>query len=356
MELEIDLRWRLAGSGREGLDPVLLGLLQAIAEAGSVRAGAEQCGISYRYAWGLLRKWGQLLGGPLASLKRGRGARLAPLGERLVWGQRRVLARLAPELESLASELNAELRSARMSGEVAPLRVYASHGLALGLMRELLFRERGLRLDLQFRGSLESLRLLSGGRCDLAGFHIPDGGLGRRLAPRYRHLLHPEGQLLIQVVHRQQGLMCSKAAAIRALSDLTHEEVRFVNRQVGSGTRLIFDALLAEAGIAPEAVRGYHNEEFTHMAVAALIAGGAVDAGFGIEAAARQFDLAFVPMVRERYLFALKRELLNRPAVTAILEVIRGVAFRDQAGALPGYDTGGAGAVREIDEVMSMGV
>jgi molybdate transport repressor ModE-like protein len=354
MELQIELRWRLAGSGREGLDPALLALLQAIEQTGSVRAGAEQCGISYRYAWGLLRKWERLLGGPLASLQRGKGARLARLGERLVWGQRRTLARLAPELESLASELNAELRIARASEEMAPVRVYASHGLALGVLRDLLHRERGVRLDLQFRGSLESLRLLSGGRCDLAGFHIPEGALGRQLAPRFRHWLHPENQVLIQLVYRQQGLMCvrGEAAGVHSLPDLTRAGVRFVNRQAGSGTRLIFDALLEEAGVPPESIHGYPNEEFTHMAVAALIAGGAADAGFGIEAAARQFGLAFIPMVRERYLFALRRETLQQATVGELMGVIRSGSFRDQVGALPGYDARDAGTVCELEEVM----
>ena len=89
------------------------------------------------------------------------------------------------------------------------------------------------------------------------------------------------------------------------MRDLATGPLRFVNRQAGSGTRLLFDALIEEAGVRPEEIQGYDTEEFTHLAVGALIASGAADCGFGIQAAAHQFGLPFLPVTRERYFFAL---------------------------------------------------
>ena len=109
--------------------------------------------------------------------------------------------------------------------------------------------------------------------------------------------MRPEAQVLIHVVHRQQGLITSQQPArpIRSLRDLAAGSLRFVNRQAG-WTRLLFDALIEEAGVRPEEIQGYDTEEFTHLAVGALIASGAADCGFGIQAAAHQFGLSFLPV------------------------------------------------------------
>ncbi len=353
MDLHLEVRWRLGGNDAKDIEPALFDLLEAIEQGGSIRLAATRCGVSYRYAWGLIQEWGRLLGAPLCVLERGRGARLTALGEGLLWGRRRVSASLLPTLEGLASNLSAELRAAMAVPADPPLRIFASHGLAIAALRDLMRARGGVALDLQFRGSLESLRLLHAGRCELAGFHIADGALGQRLAPRYRRWLRPETQVLIHVVHRQQGLIAAHdiPRPIRSLRDLAAGPLRFVNRQSGSGTRLLFDALLEEAGVRPEDIQGYHTEEFTHQAVAALIASGAADCGFGIQAAAHQFGLPFLPVIRERYFFALAREALASPAVADLIALLKSPLFRERTAALPGYDARESGSIVPVESL-----
>ncbi|PZP61174.1 MAG: LysR family transcriptional regulator, partial [Azospira oryzae] len=127
------------------------------------------------------------------------------------------------------------------------------------------------------------------------------------------------------------------------LADLTRPEVKFINRQRASGTRLLLDRLLSQAGIAPTAIAGYEEEEFTHLAVAASVAGGLADAGFGIQAAAHQLGLHFVPLVRERYLLAMTRQTFRSPALQALVALLRSPEFEAKAGDLVGYDFSRAG-------------
>ena len=353
MDLHLDVRWRIGGSDAKDIEPMLFELLEAIEQGGSIRVAAARCRVSYRYAWGIVQQWGRLLGAPLCVLKRGRGARLTALGEGLLWGRRRITASLSPTLEGLASNLCAELRAATALPADPPLRIFASHGLAISALRDLMRARGGVVLDLQFRGSLESLRLLHAGRCDLAGFHIAGGPLGQRLAPRYQRWLRPEAQVLIHVVHRQQGLITAQQPArpIRSLRDLAAGPLRFVNRQAGSGTRLLFDALIEEAGVRPAEIQGYDTEEFTHLAVAALIASGAADCGFGIQAAAHQFGLPFLPVTRERYFFALARDALASPAVAELIALLKSPLFREHAAGLPGYDARESGTLLPVESL-----
>jgi molybdate transport repressor ModE-like protein len=351
MSIGFDVRWKLQGEEVVNVEPELFELLQEIESNGSLLVAARTLGVSYRYAWALLRKWTSLLGHPVAELKRGRGAKLTSVGRKLLWGQRRVNARLEPMLESLASEIDAEINIVARSGEPAPVRAYASHGLAIAILRDMLNAAGAITLDLQFRGSLDSLRAFRSGKCDLAGFHLPEGRLGVRLAPRYRRLLDPDHDVLMHVVRREQGIMTAAGnpKKIATVTDLARRGVGFVNRQPGSGTRLILDALLEDNSIEAQRIRGYQNEEFTHMAVAAMVASGAADAGFGIKAAASQLGLHFIPLVHESYLFALPRDAVRTPAMAVLREMLASPAYRKRVAGLPGYDAALAGSIVDVD-------
>jgi len=352
MELVLGIRWQL-GDDLTPLDPRLFVLLHAVTDAGSLRAAARAAGLSYRHAWGMLQAWEQRLGTPLASLERGRGARLTPLGERLLWAEQRARLRLDNELEGLAAALREELEAAAATAR-APVRIFASHGLAVGILRELALERGAPPIALHYRGSLESLRLFAAGRCELAGFHLPEGELGADLGPRFRPWLRADRHRLVHVVRRRQGLMTAPGnpLGLRHVGDLTRPEVRFVNRQPDSGTRLLLDLLLRRAGVDTRDVRGYHSEEFTHMAVAAMVATGAADAGFGIEATARHFGLDFLPVVWERYYLALERDNLSHPIARLLLEVLASDAWHARVRALPGYDTAESGRVLSAGEVL----
>jgi putative molybdopterin biosynthesis protein len=147
------------------------------------------------------------------------------------------------------------------------------------------------------------------------------------------------------LTEREQGLMLAQglAAHIKSLSDLARGGQRFLNRQRGSGTRALLDELLREAGLRPAMIRGYQDEEFTHLAVAASIAGGGADAGFGIRAAAERFGLAFVPLARETYYLASRADGAVAVSLSRIAAWLRDAAFRTLCQDLPGYDTTHAG-------------
>jgi len=128
--------------------------------------------------------------------------------------------------------------------------------------------------------------------------------------------------------------------------------VRFVNRDPESGTRMLFDALLVREQIDVTRIDGYTQVEFTHAAVAAYVASGMADAAFGVEAAARQFELDFVPLVTEDYFFVCHRQGLENPGVQRILAVMRSAAFAAAIAGLPGYSAREPGIIKPIGEVL----
>jgi len=353
IHVKLNCQWSLGSAFKQHYDPQIFNLLDAIHRTGSLNKAAPVIGLSYRHLWNLIGKWSEMLGQPLAVLERGRGTHLTSFGEKLLWADQRVKARLGPQLENLASELEQELNQTFSAGRAA-LQVYASHDLALAELREILNQStNGPRLDLQFRGSLDCLASLARSQCDLAGFHIPEHVISKNLLLRYRKWLKPRSQKLIEFVTRQQGLMVASGnpKQIFSLNDLAKQDVRFVSRQQGSGTRLLLDMLLDRAGIEQKQIQGINDEEFTHAAVAATVASGKADTGMGIEAAARQFNLDFVPLASERYFLIAYQESLRRPAVKELISAMQSREFKNVISRLPGYDASRAGEITSIGKV-----
>lgn len=354
--IQIDIRpvWRFHANGEREFDFLVLNLLEALEQTGKLTVAAARAGVSYRHAWNLIEKWAGILGAPLVEMQRGRGTQLSPLGVKLLWAGKRIQARLSPELDSLASELAAALNESLERGAPA-LRMHASHDFAVTGLRELL-RHASLRVDLQYRGSFDALGSLLRGECDLAGFHIVDGPFGARMAARYAEWLKPRAHRLISIATRTQGLIVASGNPkdIRTAADLARKDVRFINRQKGSGTRALLEYYLSEADVDRERIHGYQNEEFTHAAVGALIAGGQADVGFGVETAASQFRLGFVPLVTERYFFACRHDGLERPEVQAMLSTLRGAGYRALIGSLAGYSAPSPGEVWTVSEAFGV--
>jgi molybdate-binding protein len=157
----------------------------------------------------------------------------------------------------------------------------------------------------------------------------------------------------MKVVEREQGIIVAAGnpKSVQGVADLARSDMRIINREPAAGTRLILDALLQHAGIDPVSVRGYDNEEFTHTAVAAMVASGAVDAGFGIRAAAARLNLGFVPLVRERYLFALRRADLRTRPIVEMRGVLRGQEFAAGIRPLAGYAAVDSGSILTVEEM-----
>ncbi|HVL55936.1 MAG TPA: substrate-binding domain-containing protein [Burkholderiaceae bacterium] len=337
MKLRPDVAWR----GEHPLDARLLPLLRGVRDQGTLREAADSAGMSYRSAWDLLAAQSLQLGAPLVAKERGRGSTLSALGERLVAAD----DALRRELARLETRLAIEIGDAATAA--APLRIAASHDLLLAALCERL----DPAVDLQFKGSLESLEALARGDVELGGFHVGGRVAGATAAPQVLRRLDARRHRLVRFASREQGLMLAAGNPkdVRTIADVARKELLFVNRQRGSGTRLLLERLLAEADIRPAQLRGYGTEEYTHAAVAATIAAGHADAGLGVEAAARQFGLAFVPLRQERYWFALQRGAESSPRVQAFLRALRGQAFRRLARSLAGYDARGAGQLCDLN-------
>jgi molybdate transport repressor ModE-like protein len=351
------LVWNLEGESVETLDARLLPLLQAIAASASLAAAVGDCRISYRAAWGLLREYQRKLGEPLVLLERGRGASLTPSGERLIGAERTAMRRLAGVLPRLAVEIS----STPSKEEVAAtqrLRVAASHDLVLATLANALPAGFGLSLELSFMGSLHALKEFVEGRADVAGFHVPIAGRPDwDRAPMLRGL-RARRDRLIRFVDRDQGLILPRGnpMQIRSLRDIAGQRLRFINRQRGSGTRLLIDQVLARDKIAGSEIIGYGNEEFTHRAVAATVASGGADAGFGLWAAAAEHQLAFVPLMRERYFLAVRAKAVEEAAIARLIDALRSPVFARIARGFVGYKADAAGSIVGVDAIDATGI
>jgi molybdate transport repressor ModE-like protein len=341
MKLRPLLAWRLEDGA--ALDPRIVPLLRAIRARASLAAAVRSVGLSYRAAWSLIGRGAETLGAPLVVLERGRGAHLAPLGDRLLAADDAGNRALAP-LGQLAIP-----RADRRRIPTAPLTIAASHDLALAALSERW--RQSLPLDLVVKGSLESLASFARSEVAAAGFHFAPDARPEDLVA-YHRWLNPRRDRLVRFIERTQGLIVAAGnpKRLRSSASLARRDVRFVNRQRGSGTRLLVDQLLDRAGIVPAAVRGYTTEEFTHLAVAATVAAGRADAGFGVEAAAAQFGLGFVPIVHEVYWFAVRASTMDRGLVARFIERLRGADVKRIAQALPGYNALGSGQIATVEE------
>ena len=343
--------WAAPNEGPCNEEDTLILLLGGIAETGSIAQAAKRCNFSYRHAWGLVRTWENNFAQPLVDMTRGRGSSLAPLGLHLVRLDARIRSRFAAQLASAADEAKRELAHF-FADKATNLVLHASHDPLLVRFPDFL-RQHGTDIELHVMGSSESLASLAAGRCDIAGFHCPQGPLAKSVWPVYRGHLDNGIHLLVLFARRSQGLMVTarNPLQVSALSDLTRSDLRFVNRQPGSGTRILLDLLLAEQGIAPSRIAGYHNEEFTYAAVAAIIASDGAAVGLGAGAAARRFGLEFIPLAQEDYYFAIRREALNRPALQALLEYLASPEWAATIGDNPDYEIVDSGKVFACDSV-----
>ncbi len=345
--------------GQQGsdLDNPLFDLLLAVREHGSIAHAARASGQSYRHLWGALKQWEQVLGQPLVGWVQGQPARLTAFADRLLWAETRARARLTPHIEALRAELERVLADA-LDGSQQVLTVFASHDLALPALRERAAAQ-GLHIELRFAGSVDALRALAAGRCVVAGFHVPVGDHGGSVfARQLKPLLKPGRHKLIGGARRRQGLIVAAGnpLALHGMADVAsavEQGARFVARQAGSGTRLLLEHLCHAAGVAPARLLGNARAaEDSHLAVAAAVASGGAEVGLGIEAAARQFGLDFVPLVEEDYFFVCLRDALDEPPVLALRDVLQGAAWRDVVAGLPGYTAAHGGEVLSLTRAL----
>jgi len=257
------------------------------------------------------------------------------------------ILRIDPFSEGIAQNQEVEAELLVDEEELLNTLVFiGSHDITIDIFSDEL-RKRGLpiRVSSANVGSLGGLMALRKGICHLAGSHLLDTETGQYNLSYIKRYLKGVAVSVYHLVKREQGLIVAKGnpKGIKGIQDLLRDDVTFVNRQGGSGTRVLLDHLLQKSGIEPYAIRGYDHEEFTHMAVAVDVLSGAADCGMGIFAAAKALDLDFIPLEKEQYDLIIPKAYAEHPHILALLETIASTNFKERVRALGGYDPSKSG-------------
>ncbi|MFC2000046.1 substrate-binding domain-containing protein [Chloroflexota bacterium] len=226
--------------------------------------------------------------------------------------------------------------------------ISGSHDIALFLLvGQLREKTPEINIEINNAGSLGGLIALQEKRADLAGIHLLDEETGEYNYPYVKHILPGREVAIVHLAYRIQGLMfeAGNPKQIQGIEDLSRPDITMVNRQQGSGTRVLLDFKLRQIGITPSEVKGYERETDTHLEVATAIAGSEADVGLGIEAAANACSLGFLPIFREKYDLVVPIANYRSRLLAPLLETIASEEFRKVVNNAGGYDTSQTGAV-----------
>jgi len=226
--------------------------------------------------------------------------------------------------------------------------VVGSHDNTLDILADQIRTGHGdLTLSSSHVGSMGGLMAIKKGVCHLAGSHLLDTEDGTYNISYLKKYLPDVGVKIVNLVFRDQGLIVppGNPKSINGIEDLSRDDIIFINRQAGSGTRILFDYRLKQIGIDPSNVSGYENEEFTHMSVAVAVLSGAVDVALGIYAAAKALNLDFIPVVTEQYDLIIPEIFYESENIQILLETINSPEFKKRVQALGGYSTKKTGQI-----------
>lgn len=225
-----------------------------------------------------------------------------------------------------------------------------SHDNSLDLLaNRLRHRYPAMSLSSAHVGSMGGLMALKRGEAHIAGTHLLDEETGEYNVPYLKRLLPDCPVVLVNLAYRQQGFVVKKGnpKGIHSFSDLVRDDVVFVNRQAGSGTRLLLDKHLRDLTIDPAGIAGYDRDEYTHMAVASAVLTGLADTGLAVLSSAQALDLDFIPVAEERYDIAIPETYFDQPLIQRLVAIVcEDTAFRVEVQALGGYD------LRDMGKVM----
>jgi len=226
--------------------------------------------------------------------------------------------------------------------------VVGSHDNTLDVLADMIkVKHNHLSISSSHVGSMGGLMAVKRGACHIAGSHLLDTEDGSYNISYIAKYLPQTDIKLVNLVYRDQGLIVGRKnpKGIKGIEDLARRDISFINRQAGSGTRILLDYRLNRIGIKPDDIIGYEHEEFTHMAVAVAVLSGTVDAGLGIYAAARALELDFIPVVTEQYDLIIPQAYFESENIQLMLETINSREFKRRVEALGGYSTEKTGEI-----------
>lgn len=218
--------------------------------------------------------------------------------------------------------------------------VLGSHDLALEILAQEYGKNHPAMLAFAV-GSLNGLIALRQGNAHIASCHLLDAQSGEYNTSYVRHFFPDQAMRLITLAQREQGLLVAPGnpLQINSLEDLQRKGLRLINRNTGSGTRIWLDQQLSKLDIPPDSISGYTREVRTHTAVAETLARGSADLGIGLQAAAKQYGLDFIPLFDERFDLVLPQSLLTTPKLQPVLNRLQSSELRQKIRALTGYHT-----------------
>ncbi|MFZ2446175.1 MAG: molybdopterin biosynthesis protein [Syntrophobacteraceae bacterium] len=262
------------------------------------------------------------------------------------------ILQIPQEQEGIAEGAEVNIRLLRPRDQLDyTLIMIGSHDNTIDVIaNELKARDSRVHLSSSNVGSLGGLTAIRRSQTHFAGSHLLDtetGGYNYSYIERY---LKGTPVRVVKLAMREQGLLIRKGnpKGIKNIGDLTRPDVSFMNRQAGAGTRVLFDYCLRLRGISPDAIRGYEQEEFTHMAVAVSVLSGRADAGMAIYSSAKALDLDFIPVGEERYDLVIAESAWEDFKIRRLLEIIVSESFRRTVISMGGYDPSDSGAVMGI--------
>jgi putative molybdopterin biosynthesis protein len=213
--------------------------------------------------------------------------------------------------------------STKDDGYPQPIRLAGSHDILVEQF--VTYVSNSVQIQPTYIGSLEGLMMLYRGQCDIAAIHLFDPISHEYNLPFINQLFVHEKISLVRFASREQGLIVAKGnpKSIHEIQDLTRNDVKFINRQKGSGTRFLLDSLLAKDQINPLSIFGYENVEWTHLSAASHISRDHADVTFGIQAAATHLGLDFIPIAKEQFDFVFKWTEVNSTTLSSLLDLLK---------------------------------
>lgn len=343
--LKPDCEVWLEAKGSKIFTSEIAAILGGIESLGSIKATANSLGVTYAHAWNSIARVENFLKTPLIVAKRGGadrgGASLTETSQTLLDQFNRLSERIRLRIEKFGSRrsLRTRLFGRRVSG--SGLNVIGSHCTGVEkIVEEILSTNQRARIDVSNVGSSGGLAAIMLGEADVAGVHLLDTATGKYNIPFLRRYWIERKAMVVRGYQREIGLAVSKGNAkkIRGFGDLLRRDVRFINRNLGSGTRLLTDHLLwrlsKDRDIRKknlgERIRGYEVEAWSHVEVAETIKNGKADVGVLIKSVADSFELDFIPVWREWFDFVVSLERLRKKLVSDFLKTLKDKELMEQ--------------------------